>query len=96
MTVKIERNIMELIAEFLGYLGGICIAFAFFPQTIHTIRNRDVKGLSLSTYIIYCTGIISWILYGIYLKSIQMIFFNTISLIFSVIILFLIICNKQK
>lgn len=87
---------MGIIAEILGYLGGICVAFAFFPQTIKTIKSRNVKGLSLLTYIIYCTGIFSWILYGAYLGSIQMVLFNSISLFFATIILVLIILNKKK
>ena len=88
---------MELIGEILGYLGGICIAVAFLPQSIQTIKKRDTKGLSLPTYIIYCVGVLSWILYGAYLGSVQMIFFNTISLFFSAIILTLIIVgNKNK
>jgi len=87
---------MEIIGEILGYLGGICIAVAFLPQSIKTIRKRDTNGLSLSTYIIYCTGVLSWILYGAYLGSLQMVFFNTLSLIFSAIILYLIIVNKKK
>ncbi len=87
---------MGIIAEILGYLGGICIAFAFFPQTIKTIQSRNVKGLSLLTYIIYCTGILSWIVYGAYLGSTQMVLFNSISLFFATIILVLIILNKKK
>ena len=45
-----------------------------------TIKTKDVTGLSLSTYIIYCIGMVSWISYGVYLHSIQMILFNAISL----------------
>ena len=86
---------MELIGEFLGYLAGICTAIVFLPQTIQTIKSRNVKGLSLTTYIIYCTGMLSWILYGVYLSSIQMIVFNAISLFFAAIILYLIIQNKK-
>lgn len=85
---------MNIIAEILGYFGGFCIAFAFFPQTIKIIKNRNVKNLSLPTYVIYCIGIFSWILYGISLGSIQMILFNFISLFFSLIILSLIILNR--
>ena len=87
---------MDIIAEILGYLGGFCVAFAFFPQTIKTIQKRDVRGLSLTTYIIYCTGILSWILYGAYLGSVQMVLFNTISLFFTIIILFLIVLNRKR
>ena len=86
---------MEIIGEALGYLAGICTAVVFLPQTIRTIRTRDVRGLSLPTYIIYCIGMVSWILYGIYLKSIQMMLFNAISLFFASIVLYLIITDKK-
>lgn len=87
---------MNFIGEFLGYLAGVCTAIVFLPQTIRTIKSRDVKGLSLATYIIYCTGMLSWILYGVYLKSVQMMIFNAISLFFAVIILYLIIVGKKE
>ena len=87
---------MEFIGEFLGYLAGVCTAIVFLPQTIQTIKSRNVKGLSLTTYIIYCTGMLSWILYGVYLKSIQMMLFNAVSLFFAAIILYLIIVGKKE
>ena len=87
---------MNFIGEFLGYLAGVCTAIAFLPQSLKTIKKRNVNGLSLPTYIIYCIGILSWILYGVYLGSIQMILFNAISLLFAGIILFLIIINRKK
>ena len=87
---------MAIIGEALGYLAGICTAIVFLPQTIQTIRDRNVSGLSLSTYIIYCVGMISWILYGVYLHSVQMMLFNSISLFFAAIILYLIVVNKNK
>ncbi len=87
---------MDIIGELLGYFAGICTAVVFLPQTVQTIKNRDVSGLSLPTYIIYCLGMISWILYGIYLHSFQMILFNSISLFFAVIILYLIITSRKS
>lgn len=82
--------------EILGYIAGICTAIVFLPQTIQTIKSKDVEGLSLVTYIIYCIGMLSWISYGVYLHSIQMIFFNAVSLFFALIILYMIIANKAK
>lgn len=87
---------MQFWGEFLGYLAGICTAIVFLPQTIKTIREKDVTGLSLTSYIIYCVGMISWILYGIYLDSLQMMIFNSISLFFAVIILYMIICSTLR
>lgn len=87
---------MELIGEFLGYLAGICTAIVFLPQSLQTIKTRDTTSLSKMTYIVYCVGMVSWILYGIYLHSIQMILFNAISLFFALIILYIIFQNKAN
>ena len=85
---------MQIIGELLGYIAGICTAIVFLPQSIETVKTKNVEGLALSTYIIYNIGMISWILYGIYLHSIQMIVFNSISFIFSSIILYMILMKK--
>ena len=49
---------MEFIGEILGYLAGICTAIVFLPQTIQTIKTKNVEGMSLITYIIYCIGMV--------------------------------------
>lgn len=85
-----------IIGEFLGYACGFCTTIAFLPQTIKSIRSRNVSGLSLSMYVIYCIGLIFWILYGVYLNSFQMILFNGITLLFNSIILYLIIANMGR
>ena len=87
---------MDILGEFLGYLAGVCVAVAFLPQSLKTIKDKDVCGLSLISYIIYCIGILSWILYGFYLGSIQMIIFNAISLIFAGIVLYMIVRYQNK
>ena len=86
---------MHFIGEFLGYLAGICVAVAFLPQTLKTIKDKNVKGLSLISYVIYCTGIVAWVLYGAYLNSVQMVVFNGISLIFAGAVLYMIIRYKK-
>jgi len=87
---------MHIFGELLGYIAGICTAIVFLPQSIETVKTKNVQGLSLSTYIIYAIGMLSWILYGIYLNSIQMMIFNSISLVFALIILYIIIKNKNQ
>ena len=82
---------MNYFFEAIGYIAGICTAICFIPQAWRTFRTKNVKGLSLPTYIIYNTGITCWIIYGAYLKSVQMIFFNVVSLCFALPILYLVI-----
>lgn len=86
---------MHIIGELLGYFAGICTAIVFLPQSIQTLKTKNVSGLSLSTYIIYNLGMLSWILYGVYLHSLQMIIFNSISFVFSSVILYMIIRQKK-
>ncbi|MBO4284661.1 MAG: hypothetical protein J5895_00305 [Alphaproteobacteria bacterium] len=86
----------SIIGEFLGYLAGICTAIVFLPQSIETVKTKNVQGLSVLTYIIYSVGMVSWILYGVYLHSVQMMLFNSISLVFALIILWMIITQTKK
>ena len=55
-----------------------------------------MQELSLTSYVIYCTGMVCWVFYGIYLHSVQMILFNLISLYFAGTILFMIVKYKKK
>ena len=86
--------------EIIGYLCGACTTLAFLPQAIKSIVTKNVSGLSLYMYIIYCIGLVFWILYGVYLHSFQIMLFNSITLIFNGIILYMIVKsmlqNKKK
>ena len=82
--------------EFAGYASGICTTMAFLPQAIKSIITKNVSGLSLYMYIINCIGLILWIVYGVYLDSFQMLLFNGITLVFNIIILYMIISVKKQ
>jgi len=82
--------------EFFGYASGVCTTLAFLPQAIKSIMTRNVSGLSLYMYVINCIGLVLWILYGVYLHSVQMMLFNSITLIFNLVILYMIITARKK
>lgn len=86
---------MDVVLEIIGYVAGICTATCFLPQTIQTLKSREVKGLSAPSYIIYSLGMLCWLIYGTYLSSIQMIIFNLISLLFALAVLYMIIRYKK-
>ena len=87
---------MNWIGELFGYLAGISTAICFLPQSIKTIRTKDVRGLSVTTYCIYTFGMICWTLYGVYMKSVPMMFFNGVSGTFAISILYIIIQQRGK
>lgn len=86
---------MNILGEIIGYVAGICTAIVFLPQSVRTIKTKDTSGLSLESYVIYCIGMVSWILYGAYLHSLQMILFNSVSLFFAAIILYIILKQRK-
>lgn len=85
-----------LVFELCGYVAGICTAICFLPQTVKTIRTHSIEGLSLASYLIYALGMACWIIYGFYLKSLQMIIFNAPSLLCALIIIWQILQKPQK
>ena len=87
---------MNWIGEAFGYLAGFSTAVCFLPQTIKTLKSKDVRGLSVLSYCIYVLGMTSWTAYGIYLRSIPMIVFNSMSGVFAIMILYTILTQQGK
>jgi MtN3 and saliva related transmembrane protein len=80
--------------KLVGNIAAILCTFNFLPQTIKTIRTRDTKSLSLPTYLVFFIGIALWAYYG-YLSQIAAILIgNSITPVFSGIILFFKLIEK--
>lgn len=48
----------------IGYVAAACTTFAFIPQAIKALRERDTHSLSLGMYVIFTGGILLWEVYG--------------------------------
>ncbi len=55
--------------EVLGAIAGCCTTCAFFPQAIQVFKTHSVQDISVLMYVIYCLGLVLWIIYGIYLHN---------------------------
>lgn len=71
----------------LGLLGGTLTTASFFPQVVKTWKTRSTKDVSLVMFLLLSTGICVWIIYGVKIGSLPVIIANSISLVFSLIIL---------
>jgi len=67
--------------ELVGLIAGICTTVAFLPQIIKILKTKHVKDISLGMYIIMTSGIFLWMVYGILLGRIPIIFANGISFV---------------
>lgn len=82
--------------EIVGYLAGLFTAVCFMPQSVKTLKTRETKGISAVSYLLFSLGLTCWIIYGVYLGSVQMIIFNALSLVFSLSILAVTLYNLKK
>ena len=73
-----------------GYFAAFFTAVSFLPQAIKTVRTRETAGLSLLTYLFLFLGSLSWFIYGFYLTDYPLMITNSLTTIFTGIILYLI------
>jgi MtN3 and saliva related transmembrane protein len=78
---------MQITSEMIGYLAATLTTISFLPQAILTIKTRDTEGLSLSMYSIFALGVLCWLIYGILISNIAIIFANSITFLLATLIL---------
>lgn len=80
--------------ELTGTLAAVLTTLAALPQVIKLHKTKVVDGLSIWYYIILITGICLWLVYGVMINSLPLIFANVFSILIIGSILFGI--NKYK
>ncbi|WP_462250058.1 SemiSWEET transporter [Ekhidna sp.] len=73
--------------ELIGYIAAFLTTVSFAPQALKTIKTKSTEGISLVMYILFTSGIVCWLIYGIFLDELPIILANSITLILSIIIL---------
>ena len=72
----------------LGLLAGALTTIAFLPQVLKTWRTKSTEDISAVMFITFCLGLFLWLIYGLLINSLPIIFANALTLIFSSIILY--------
>jgi len=78
----------KIFIDIIGYLGASLTTIAFLPQVIKTIRLRKADEISLIMYILFCVGLLCWLVYGVMIVNLPLIGANGIALVLSSIVLF--------
>ena len=82
--------------EFFGYFAAILTTLAFVPQLIKTLKTKKADDVSLTTLIMFLTGVAAWIIYGIQITSKPILIANTITFLLNFLILvFKLIYSKE-
>ena len=66
--------------EWLGLLAGAFTTSSFLAQVIHSWKTKDTRSVSLTMYVAFTTGVVFWIIYGWATHSTSVLFWNSIGL----------------
>ena len=91
-----KKFLMDVALQIIGYLAGICLAIAQFPQAIKVYRTKDTHSISLLMFSILTTGVFFWFLYGALAGIPEMWITNGICLLPSFYILYMSIKNLRN
>jgi MtN3 and saliva related transmembrane protein len=73
--------------EALGLVAGALTTLAFLPQVLKTWQSRSASDLSLGMFLLFSTGVLLWLIYGIRLNARPIIIANALTLVLSALIL---------
>lgn len=71
---------METI-DLLGMLAGTLTTIAFLPQVIKTWQSRSAGDISIGMLLLFSTGLVMWMAYGIAIGATPIIIANSVTLL---------------
>jgi len=80
---------MDTTTDLIGYCSAALTTAAFVPQALHSLKTRDLSGISLPMYGMFSLGVLGWLVYGLLISSWPIIVANSITLILACIVLYL-------
>ena len=73
--------------DLFGFLAALLTTIAFLPQLYKTWQTKSADDVSLVMLILFITGLLCWIIYGLKINSIPILVANIITFIFNFSIL---------
>ena len=82
--------------EFFGYFAAVLTTLAFIPQLVKTLKTKKAEDVSLTTLIMFLTGVSAWIIYGIQISSKPILIANIITFLLNFLILIFKLIYSKK
>ena len=65
----------------MGFAAGTLTTLAYLPQALHSFRTRSVRDLSLAMLVTLNTGLLLWVVYGVWIGSMPLIVTNVLTFV---------------
>jgi len=73
--------------DLIGLLAGALTTIAFVPQLLKLYATKSGKDVSARMFLIFSTGVILWLVYGVLIRSAPIVIANSLTLLMSLVIL---------
>jgi MtN3 and saliva related transmembrane protein len=73
--------------HWIGAVGAVLTTICWLPQAVRVVRTKETQAISLTTNLIFATGILLWLVYGIAISNWPLIAANAISMVFTLVII---------
>lgn len=77
------------IPTLLGLGAGSLTTLAFVPQVLKTWRTKSGDDISLGMFLLFSTGVLLWLIYGVLIDALPVILANAVTLVLSLTVLVL-------
>lgn len=75
------------VVHWVGALAAVLTTLCWLPQAVRVIRLKDTRAISLATNIVFASGILLWLIYGIAIGNWPLIAANAVSMVLTLIII---------
>ena len=82
--------------DIFGFSAALLTTIAFLPQLYKIFQTKSADDISFVMLILFITGLVCWIIYGLKINSIPILIANIITFIFNFSILVLKISYRKK
>lgn len=83
----VDPHTLAGLRDAIGIVAACLTTLSFVPQAWHTLRTRDVSGISLAMYSVFTLGVALWLVYGVILGAWPVIIANLVTLALAATIL---------
>jgi MtN3 and saliva related transmembrane protein len=83
-------------SNLFGYMAAFLTTTSFLPQAVMTLRSKDTDGLSLGMYSMFTSGVVFWLIYGIYKQDTAITIANALTLLLATPVLLIKLQNTIR
>jgi MtN3 and saliva related transmembrane protein len=73
-------------SPWVGATAAVLTTICWLPQAVRLVRHKDTRAISLTTNLVFFTGLTFWLLYGIAIVDWPLIASNAVSMVFTSVI----------